>query len=116
MAIEVYKGDEPQNVLIFDAKYRWEREHYTPKQEDIDRMYRYRSNIQYKRYDAGNRRQPYTTEAIVSSASILYPGNKIQREANSRVGGMPFIPGTSQRVGDVREQVKDLLYYAYLID
>src|SRR6266496_325023 len=119
MAIEAYKGDEPQHVLIFDAKYRWEWErggHYNPKQEDIDRMYRYRSNIQYKRYDAGNRRQPYTTENIVSSAYILYPGNKIHREANSRIGSLPLIPGTSQHSDDVREQVKDLLYYAYLID
>ena len=118
MAIEVYKGDEPQHVLIFDAKYRWEWNsgQYYPKQEDIEKMYRYRSNIQYKRYDAGNRRQPYTTENIVSSAYILYPGNKIYTEANSRIGSLPFIPGTSQRAGDVRAQVKDVLYYAYLVD
>jgi len=119
MGIEVYKGDEPQHVLTFDAKYRWEwggSGHYYPKQEDIERMYRYRENIQYKHYDPGNRRLPYTTENIVSSAYILYPGNKIHREAKSRIGSLPFIPGTSQHSDDVREQVKDLLYYAYLID
>ncbi len=116
MAIEVYEQDRPQQVLIFDAKYRWSRSHdgfFYPKQEDIDKMYRYRNNIQYKQYDRGKAQN----SDIVTSAYILYPGNKIHSESKNRIGGLPLTPNlSSQRLDDIREQLKDLLYYAYLID
>jgi predicted component of viral defense system (DUF524 family) len=121
MAIEVYQDDQPQDVLIFDAKYRWDRASdgfYYPKQEDIEKMYRYRDNIQYKRYQQGQTRRPYTMDEIVRSASILYPGNKVHSESkNGSIGSLPLTPNMSpQRLGEVREHLKDLLYYAYLID
>ncbi|HEY4035763.1 MAG TPA: DUF2357 domain-containing protein [Ktedonobacteraceae bacterium] len=121
MAIEVYQDDQPQDVLIFDAKYRWDRASngsYYPKQEDIEKMYRYRDNIQYKRYQQGQTRRPYTIDEIVRCAYILYPGNKIHSESkNGSIGSLPLIPNmSSQRLDEVREQLKDLLYYAYLID
>ncbi len=121
MTIEVYQDDQPQDVLIFDAKYRWDRTSngsYYPKQEDIEKMYRYRDNIQYKHYQQGQTRRPYTMDEIVRSAYILYPGNKIHSESkNGSIGSLPLIPNMSpQRLNDVREQLKDLLYYAYLID
>ena len=103
MAIEVYQDGLPQDVLIFDAKYRWDRASngsYYPKQEDIGTMYRYRDNIQYKRYQQGQSRRPYTTDEIVRSAYILYPGNKIHSESkNGSIGSLPLIPNMSpQRV------------------
>lgn len=121
MAIEVYQDDQPEDVLIFDAKYRWDRASngsYYPKQEDIEKMYRYRDNIQYKRYQQGQTRRPHTTDEIVRSAYILYPGNKIHSESkNGSIGSLPLTPNMSpQRINEVREQLKDLLYYAYLID
>jgi len=119
MAIEVYQDGQPRDALIFDAKYRWDRASdglYYPKQEDIDKMYRYRDNIQYKRYQQGQTRRPYTMDEIVRSAYILYPGNKIHSESkNSCIGSLPLIPNMSpQRLEEVRQQLKDLLYSANL--
>lgn len=120
MAIEVYERDTPQHVLIFDAKYRRSRAYdgsFYPNEEDVDKMRRYRDNIQYRQYHNGRARNPYTTQSIVSSAYILYPGNQIHTEANSRIGALPLIPNLSpRRLDDIREHLKDLLYYAYLID
>jgi hypothetical protein len=120
MAIEVYERDTPQHVLIFDAKYRWSRSYdgiFYPNQEDIDKMYRYRNNIQYRQYHNGRARNPYTTQPIVTSSYILYPGNQIHTEGDKTIGALPLIPDLSpRRLDDIREQLKDLLYYAYLID
>jgi predicted component of viral defense system (DUF524 family) len=120
MAIEVYKNGEPQDILVFDAKYRRRRARnglFYPNQEDLDKMHRYRDNIQYQRYHPERSRQPYTLDDIVSSAYILYPGNNIHTESNGKIGALPLIPNLSpQRLDDIREQLKDLLYYAYLID
>src|SRR5579859_7167704 len=120
MAIEVYEDGVPRDVLIFDAKYRRVREpdgQWYPNTDDIDTMYRYRHNIQYLRYHPTQTRQPYTLEQIVTSAYIFYPANKIRTEADNRIGALPFIPNMSpQLLNEVHEQLKDLLYYAYLID
>jgi hypothetical protein len=120
MAIEVYQKSVPRDVLIFDAKYRRVKEpdgQWYPNTDDIATMYRYRHNIQYLRYHPTQARRPYTVEQMVTSAYILYPANKIYTEANNRIGALPFIPNMSpQRLNEVREQLKDLLYYAYLID
>ena len=120
MAVEVYQDGVPKYVLIFDAKYRRVKQpdgQWYPNIEDIATMYRYRHNIQYLRYDPTQMRQPYTVEQIVTSAYIFYPANKIRTEANNRIGALPFTPNMPpQRLNEVRQQLKDLLYYAYLID
>ncbi len=120
MAIEVYDHGRPQHVLIFDAKYRWDYDQptgqYYPKQKDMNTMRGYRDNIQYQ-YDSGRTRDHYEIEKIVSSAYILYPGNQVYNEVSNRVGGMPLTPGMSpQRREKVREQLGELLYYAYLVN
>jgi hypothetical protein len=120
MAIEVYKDNEPQHVLIFDAKYRYHREQggaFYPEEHDIDVMYRYYRNIRYKHYQPGKAHDPYSIKNIVSSAYILYPGNRIYAEDEKRIGGLPLTPNIApQRLNEIREHLKDLLYYAYLID
>lgn len=117
MAIEVYYNGEPEQILIFDAKYRRFRDRdglFYPNQEDIEKMYRYLNNIQYKRHHPGNTRNPSTLKRIVSSAYILYPGNKIHTESQNRIGGLPLIPSmSSQRLADVREHFLSLLRLSY---
>jgi hypothetical protein len=119
MGIEVYEDNEPIRILIFDAKYRWQAQHgvFYPKEEDIQKMYRYYNNIQYQLYQPEKARRPYTVEDIVTSAYILYPGNKIHSEAKNKIGALPLVPNMApQRSDEIREKLKDLLYYAYLID
>jgi hypothetical protein len=120
LAIESYKGDIPQEILIFDAKYRRERSRsglYYPKNEDIDTMYRYRDRIQYQRYVPGSPKGPYALERIVSSAWILYPGDQIHTESGNSIGALPLKPGMpAPRLDEVRERLNKLLYNAYLID
>lgn len=118
--MEVYQQDKPRDVLIFDAKYRRERAsdgQFYPNVEDIRTMHWYSSSIQYRRYQPRNPHQSYALQKIVTSAYIFYPANKIQTEAEDRIAALPFLPNMSpQRLDDVRAQLKDLLYYAYLID
>ena len=120
MAIEVYQDGVPSDVLIFDAKYRRVKGpdgQWYPNNEDIDTMYRYRHTIQYLRYQPAQTRQTYTLEQIVSSAYIFYPANKIRTETDNCIGALPVIPNMSERLlNEIREQLKNLLYYAYLID
>jgi hypothetical protein len=74
----------------------------------------YRDNIQYQERSTRDR---YELKKIVSSAYILYPGNQVYNEISNRVGGLPLTPGMSpQRREKVREQLSELLYYAYLVD
>jgi hypothetical protein len=72
----------------------------------------------YKRYQQGQIRRPYTMGEVIRSAYILYPGNKIHSESkHGSIGSLPLIPNMSpQRLDEVREQLKDLLYSAHLID
>ncbi len=120
MAVEVYKNGAPQDILIFDAKYRRVREadgQYYPNPEDIDRMYRYYHSIQYRHYHPDQPQQLYTTHNIVSSAYIFYPANKIYTENNKYIGALPFIPHLSpSRRKEVHAQLKDLLHNAHLVD
>jgi predicted component of viral defense system (DUF524 family) len=122
MAIEVYQNNLPREVLIFDAKYRWQREAdgvFYPKEEDLDKMYRYQRQIQYKRYLPGSS-DPYRLKGIVASAYVIYPGNHIptrEEIEGDMVGGLPLIPDLSpSHLDEVRNRLNDLLYYAHLVE
>ena len=120
MAIESYKGEIPQDILIFDAKYRRERAStglFYPKNEDIDTMYRYKDRIQYQKYMPGRPRDPHILETIVTSASILYPGDQIHTESGDSIGALPLKPGMpASRLDEIRDHLNKLLYDAYIID
>ncbi len=120
LAIEVYEGDQPRDLLIFDAKYKREKDRGRtyPKSEDVNRMRDYRDSIQYQKYEGGGGRDPYKRDRIVSCAYIIYPGDELHQEGTDKsIGALPLVPGMStSRVHEVREALRDLLYNAYLID
>jgi hypothetical protein len=116
MAIEVYQRGTPTSVIIFDAKYKSEKVGggYYPLREDIDKMYRYAANIQYSQYDST--RRTFRPRKIVSSAFVLYPGNKVYTESGGSIGGLPLRPNMSEpHLNEVKDQLVDLLRDAKLI-
>ncbi|GHO82283.1 DUF2357 domain-containing protein [Dictyobacter formicarum] len=117
MAIEVYKNEVPLYILIFDAKYRWKKEAngIYPKQEDMNKMNTYYNSIQYKKYNTTLRKS--SLEDVVSSAYIFFPGSKIHTQNKGKIGALPFTPNMAENhLKEVKEKLKDLLYYAYLLD
>ncbi|HEU5375631.1 MAG TPA: nuclease domain-containing protein [Ktedonobacteraceae bacterium] len=120
LAIEVYQGDRPCDLLIFDAKYRREKENRRayPKRDDLNKMRDYHASIQYQQYTGGGGRDPYTRNLIVNSAYILYPGDELYKEEPDRsIGALPLVPGMpATRLHEVRAALRDMLYQTYLID
>jgi hypothetical protein len=117
MSIEIYEHSKPQTVCIFDAKYKREREsdgYFYPLVEDTDKMNNYVANIQYQRYDATSRR--FRTYSIVSSAYVLYPGNRVYEEASGKVGGIPLRPNMSPNLQlAARKKLNDILSDAGIV-
>jgi hypothetical protein len=118
MAIEVYRQDEPLQILVFDAKYRWQRSasgQYYPRDEDIDKMYRYRDNIQYQYYRRQGSQERRQRRRVVAGASILYPGTGVRTEGDGRIRAFPLIPGLAERrLQAIRAQLSELLTAAQL--
>ncbi|WP_371865808.1 hypothetical protein [Dictyobacter kobayashii] len=83
-------------------------------------MHKYYNSIQYKRSAPTSttlRSRGTIPPPFVSSAYSIYPGNKIHTQDNDRIGALPFFPNISEgRLHDIQEKLKDLLYYAYVID
>ncbi|GCF11076.1 DUF2357 domain-containing protein [Dictyobacter arantiisoli] len=117
MSIEVYQQNKPAAVCIFDAKYKRVREddgYFYPLVEDIDKMSNYAANIQYQRYDTISKR--FRPSNIVTSAYVLYPGNRVYEEADGKIGGIPLRPNMSlDHQQEVRQKLRDILYEAQVI-
>ncbi|WP_170143042.1 DUF2357 domain-containing protein [Thermosporothrix hazakensis] len=117
-AVEVYQNDIPHSVLIFDAKYRYEKQgrgQFAPKSEDLERMSHYKDVIIYRKYTGGTGTKAYKDYDIVTSACILYPGNHLYI-GRKYIGALPFFVGMSpQRIQAVRQALHDLLALADLI-
>lgn len=117
MSIEVYVRNKPQAVCIFDAKYKREREsdgYFYPLVEDTNQMNNYVANIQYQRYDATSGR--FRIYSIVSSAYVLYPGNRVYEEASGKVGGIPLRPNMSRNLQQAaRKKLNDILSDAGIV-
>ena len=116
LAIEVYQRRVPIHVMIFDAKYSWQRESdgsHSPHDNDIDKMHTYYDMICYKLYNASHSR--YKLRDIVSSAYILYPGDLLYREPGNRIGALPLVPRMVQRNrAKVEQALKEILRLAHL--
>lgn len=113
LSIEVYQGDQPRDVLIFDAKYKRGdryRGRVYPQEGDIDKIRRYLTSIQYQKYMGGGR-NPQTRDLIVSCTYILYPGDVLHQEGtDNSVGALPLIPGMpASSMHEVHAVLKDLL-------
>ncbi|GHO56095.1 DUF2357 domain-containing protein [Ktedonobacter robiniae] len=117
MSIELYEHNKPQAVCIFDAKYKRVREtdgYYYPLTEDMDKMTNYVTRIKYQRYDSAAR--DFRTRDIVSSAYVLYPGNRIYEEGDGEVGGIPLRPNMPSHLQEAaRKKLHDILYEANMI-
>ena len=117
MAIEVYEQGQPRNIAIFDAKYRWNRVNdgsYHPKDEDLNKMRKYRDLIQYKIYDKNTGQEHW--QQIVSSAYVLYPGESLDRDPGMAIGALPMMPNmTAQQLDVVEQAVFDILLMAQLL-
>lgn len=118
LAIEVYQGDQPRHVLIFDAKYKHEKHDRRayPKQEDIDTMRSYHAVIQYQTYTGGKGSDPHWRTRIVRCAYVLYPGDELYQEGEDRsIGAFPLAPGMSaSRTRKVREALREVLRRSFV--
>jgi predicted component of viral defense system (DUF524 family) len=114
MVIEVSQKQQIRSLLVFDAKYRWQKGKngaYYPHQEAINKMHLYHNTILYKQYDP--QKSKNVLHRIVSSAYILFPGNILYREPSGGVGALPLFPDMApKRITDAKETLKTLLLKA----
>jgi len=117
LAIEVYQRGVPIHVMIFDAKYSWQREldgSHAPHDNDVDKMHTYYDMICYKLFNAS--RSHYKLRDIVSSAYILYPGDLLYCEPGNRIGALPLVPRMVQsNRAKVEQALKEILRLAHLL-
>jgi len=117
MAIEVYERGQPRHIAIFDAKYRWYRENdgsYHPKDDDLNKMRKYRDLIQYKIYNRKTGRERW--QQLVSSAYVLYPGELPDCDPGKVIGALPMTPKMSaQQRNEIEQAVVDILRMARLL-
>ncbi len=117
MAIEVYQNDRIKHVIVFDAKYRYQQNDrfYYPKDEDLDKMRKYRDLVRYKEYNPRNpSRRPLK---IVSSSYILYPGNYLEHDPDEpEIGALPLVPKmTPKDRREIEDAVENILSIAELL-
>lgn len=93
LVLEVWQEKEPQNILIFDAKYKAisKRGRETFLEEDLQKMSSYYNEIRWKT------RHNRLTTRIVSSAYIIYPGEVLEHQ--HEVGALPLVPGRKPEQG-----------------
>lgn len=117
MSVEIYCERQLKNVLIFDAKYRYQENNgsYYAKDDDLNKMRKYRDKICYRRYDA--RRPSQRPQKVVSSAYIVYPGTYLEHDPDeAEIGALPLVPNMSQdEILAVKEAIKDILWFVKLL-
>ncbi|GHO79503.1 hypothetical protein KSD_72740 [Ktedonobacter sp. SOSP1-85] len=58
----------------------------------------------------------FRTRNIVSSAYVLYPGNRMYEEGDGDVGGIPLRPNMPSQLQEAaRKKLHDILYEANMI-
>jgi len=117
MTVEIFSKGQLKNVLIFDAKYKYQEidGSYFPISNDLAKMRTYRDKICYKMYDP--RRPDQKPQKVVSSAYILYPGTYTEHEPDeAEIGALPLVPNMTQdELIEVEEAIKDILWFAKLL-
>jgi len=117
MSVETYSGGQLKNVLIFDAKYRYQEVDgsYYPKDDDLNKMRKYRDKICYRMYDP--RRPNQRPQKVVSSAYIIYPGTYLEHDPDeAEIGALPLVPNMSQNeILAVKEAIKDILWFVKVL-
>jgi predicted component of viral defense system (DUF524 family) len=117
MSVEIYSQGQLKNVLIFDAKYKYQEVDgaYYPKDGDLNKMRTYRDLICYRIYDP--RMPDLKPRRVVSSAYILYPGTYLEHDPDeAEIGAIPLVPNMAQDdILKVEETLKDILWFAKLL-
>ena len=117
MSVEIYSEGQLKNVLIFDAKYRYQEidGSYYPRDDDLNKMRKYRDKICYKTYDP--RRPNQRPQKVVSSAYIIYPGTYLEHDPDeAEIGALPLVPNMIQdEMLAVKEAIKDILWFVKLL-
>lgn len=117
MSVEIYRQRQLRNVLIFDAKYRYQviDGSYYPKDDDLNKMRKYRDKICYNIYDPS--RPKLKPQKVVSSAYILYPGTYLEHDPEeATIGAIPLVPNIAQADAlEVEEVIKNILWFAELL-
>ncbi|GCE14590.1 DUF2357 domain-containing protein [Tengunoibacter tsumagoiensis] len=100
MSIEVYQaGDSKPKVLVFDAKYSWERQKdgtYRPAHKSLEKMAFYRQSIRYKTSSKSARRRGDNEIEIVAISYALYPGHYV--EGGDAVGALALYPNMPAKI------------------
>lgn len=112
LAIEHWEGDQPHKVIVFDAKYRINRQggRETFWDDDLDKMDLYLNRIRWKPQNPRMRPRP-----VVSSAYIVFPGDDIDHDSEyPDVGALPLKPKMKQVI-DLGKAMLDLLKTADLV-
>ena len=117
MSVEIYSEGQLKNVLIFDAKYRYQEidGSYYPKDDDLNKMRKYRDKVCYRTYDP--RRPNQRPQKVVSSAYIIYPGTYLEHDPDeAEIGALPLVPNAIQDdLLAVKEAIKDILWFVKLL-
>lgn len=117
MSVEISRQGELKSVVIFDAKYRYYESDgfYYPKEDDLNKMRKYRDKICYRAYDP--RRPNLKPQKVVSSAYILYPGTYFEHNREeAEIGALPLVPNMAQRdMVEVEEVIRDILCFVKLL-
>lgn len=112
LAVELWQEGEAHHVLIFDAKYKTRDKggQKTFIEEDLQKMSAYYGEIAWKARHSTRR-----PTNVVSSAYILYPGEKLEHNKEyPEVGALPLVPGPKQ-LESVYHALTDLLNNAELL-
>jgi PD-(D/E)XK nuclease superfamily/Domain of unknown function (DUF2357) len=117
MSVEISRQGQLKSMLVFDAKYRYQEidGSYYPKDDDLNKMRKYRDKICYKTYDP--RKPNQRPQKVVSSAYILYPGTYLEHDPDeAEIGAIPLVPNMAQDdLLEVQEVIKDILWFVKLL-
>lgn len=124
LTIELWENGEARAVVLFDPKYKTDdidlprdsepdpKRERGPAQADLNKMSMYYSEIAWKGRGAIGRRLPQ----VVSSAYVLYPGDKLVHEPERPdIGAIPMIPEDKNRMRVAANVLEDLLRAAEII-
>ena len=115
-ALEIWRGQEVDSVIIFDPKYRIQKQNgiNSYPYDAYGKMADYRQRICYLPNNFRDPRQDL--QEVVNSAYILYPGDELRHNPRRpELGAIPVRPNMSKSEKDTFQAViKDILTYSNL--
>ncbi|BCL79688.1 DUF2357 domain-containing protein [Ktedonobacteria bacterium brp13] len=113
LSIEIYSNGQPNNIILFDAKYRDENVNGVKRflEEDVNKMRLYRDKIR-----APVPLSDKKGKQAVSSAYILYPGDIFDHDHDEpEIGALPLVPNMDQKQrNEIEAAVREILQFSGL--